>query len=243
MPENNEPKVLVGCVTYDKDGVYITDFLNAIRSQDFKNTDILFVDTSSSEEYSARLRGTGAIVMSGEKDLDHKIKRVSNGRNLIREYAISKGYDYLWFVDNDVMPKSDALSRLLSHRKDMIAGVCLLPANVDGSTKVVPNIYVIDQKDKGLTPVGLSEVMEDRVMDIASAGFGCVLVSRDVFEKIGIRYFENSMAGEDLAFFSDAREKGFSVFADSRVKCTHLVFPPGDPRNKRFMFDSYVKPD
>jgi len=241
MDDNKEPRVLVGCVTYDKDEAYITDFLSAIRSQDYRNFDIVFVDTSANDEYSARLRGTGCIVLKGEPDLDHPIKRITSGRNLVRDYATINGYDYVWFVDNDTLPPKDALSRLLSHGKDINAGICLMNMNVDGSSKVMPNVYRFDEGKKSIEPIPIGGVQDGSLMEVSAAGFGCVLLSSKVLSGIKLRYFEDSMAGEDMAFFQDAKEGGFSAFADTGVKCTHLVFPPGDPRNKKFMFDSYEK--
>jgi glycosyltransferase involved in cell wall biosynthesis len=238
MEEKKEPRVLIGCVTHDKDEAYVSDFLNAIREQDYKNFDILFVDTSANEDYTARLRGTGYIVTKGEPELDHSIKRITTGRNIARDYALSKGYDFLWFVDTDILPPKHALSKLIAGGKDVNAGLCLISMNVDGNSKVLPNAYKLDSA-KMLIPLSFNDVQNNDSIEVSSAGFGCVLVSKNVLSEIAFRYFENSMAGEDIAFFSDAKEKGFASYADNSVKCAHLVFPPGDPRNTKFMFESY----
>ena len=148
-------------------------------------------------------------------------------------------YDYLWFVDTDVLPPQTALSRLILKRKDIIAGLCLLGINVDGNLRVMPNVY--ENKENCFRPIALNDVLNDHLTEIYCAGFGCVLISRNVFKSIEIRYYQDSMAGEDMAFFVDAKEKGFRTFADNSVKCTHLVFPAGDPRNSKFMFESYEK--
>jgi len=233
MENKDEPRVLIGCVTHDKDEIYITEFIKAIRSQSYSNYDLLFVDTSGDDEYAARLRGTGGIVSKDESML--------GGRNKIREHAIKKNYDYLWFVDINTLPPPTALSRLILKRKDIIAGISLQGMNIDGNLKVMPNVYEFDKKEKCFRPVVLNEVLNDHINEISCANFGCVLISRKVLENIEIRYYEDSMAGEDIAFFVDAKEKGFRTFADNSVKCTHLVFPPGDPRNSKFMFESYEK--
>jgi GT2 family glycosyltransferase len=236
MEKKEAPRVLVGCVTHDKDEVYLNEFLKAIRSQDYSDYDILFVDTSDNEEYSARLRGTGSIVKKGNNRLVHPIERVTSGRKIVREYAINKGYDHVWFVDTDVVPPEDALSKLISRNKHIVAGLCLVSTNIEGSQKVTPNIYLSDKDEQCIKPLNTHEVMNNDLIEISCAGFGCVLLSRDAFSNVPIRYFEGNMAGEDMAFFTDAKEKGFKAFADNSVKCKHLVFPPGDPRNKKFRF-------
>ncbi|MBW2967092.1 glycosyltransferase family 2 protein [Candidatus Woesearchaeota archaeon] len=240
-PGIRDPRVLVACVTHDKDSIYLNGFLESIRSQDYHNHDILFVDTSAADEFTAKLKGSGAIVLKGEPELDHSIKKVTSGREIARKYAVEKGYDYLWFVDTDVMPKKDALSSLLARRKDLIAGVCLSPRNINGTNRVMPNIYDFDDEEGYCRPMWLNEVMEKRLVEVSCAGFGCTLMTGKVMGDIKLRYYENSMAGEDIAYFVDAREKGFRTFADTGVRCSHLVFPPGDPRNRKFLFESYEK--
>ena len=237
MDENNEARVLIGCVTHDKDAAYVPDFLSAIRAQDHDRFDVLFVDTSANDDYAAKLRGSGYIVVKGEPGVSQKIDRVTRGRNIIRDYALSKGYDHVWFVDTDVIPPSHALSELMSAGKDINAGLCLMSTNVDGSMKAMPNAYKFDEKTNMLTPLTLGELDEDYPTETSAIGFGCVLLSSKVLSELKFRYFEESMAGEDIAFCTDAKEKGFRSFADSRVKCQHRIFPPGDPRNKKFIFD------
>jgi len=240
MDDAAKPRVIVGCVTHCKDECYLNDFLDAIRSQDYGNFDILFVETGGDDDYTARLRGTGAIVLKCEGELKHRIERITYGRNAVREHAIRKGYDYVWFVDTDVLPPQDALSRMLSDKKDITAGLCLVSVNVEGATKILPNVYRLGEEDC-IVPLPLGDVMNDDVMEISCAGFGCVLLSSKVLAEVKFRFFQGSMAGEDIAFFNDARGKGFRSFADNSVKCAHRVFPPGDPRNKRFMFKEYDK--
>jgi cellulose synthase/poly-beta-1,6-N-acetylglucosamine synthase-like glycosyltransferase len=237
MDDTKGARVLIGCVTHDKHEAYVTDFLAAIRSQDYGNFDVLFVDTSANDDYTAKLRGSGYIVTKGEAGLDHSIKRITSGRNVIREYALAKGYDYVWFVDTDVIPPKDALTRLLSSGKDINAGICLVSMNVDGSIKAMPNIYRFDGQTNMMAPLQPGSADEKRLEEISAAGFGCVLVSSKALSEVTFRYFAESMAGEDIAFFTDAKEKGLNAFADWTVRCAHLIFPPGDPRNKRFMFD------
>jgi GT2 family glycosyltransferase len=237
MDKNKEARVLIGCVTHDDDEAYVPDFLSAIRAQEYNKFDVLFVDTSANDEYTAKLRGSGYIVMKGEPGVSRKIERVTHGRNMIRDYALSKGYEHVWFVDTDVIPPPVALSKLLSAGKDINAGLCLMSMNVDGNMKIVPNSYIFDDGTKMLAPLALDEMGADSPTEISAAGFGCMLLSSRVLSEVNFRYFEESMAGEDIAFCIDAKEKGFKTFADSSVRCIHRVFPPGDPRNKKFMFD------
>jgi GT2 family glycosyltransferase len=240
-PTLRNPKVMIGCVTHNKDEQYLPAFLESIRAQDYKNYDIVFVDTSDDDAYIAKLKGTGAIALKPDEKEEHTIKKIVAGRTKLRRYALENGYDYLLFVDTDVRPPKTALSKLLSTRKDVVAGLCLSNINISGTTRVMPCIYDFDDEEGYCRPMFLNHVLNNDIKEISCAGFGCTLATRKVLEKVGIRYYEKSMAGEDIAFFIDAREAGFRAFADNSVKCAHLVFPEGDPRNRKFMFETYEK--
>jgi len=239
MEKQKERKVLVGCVTHEQDVTYLPGFLEAIRSQTFNGFDIIFIDTSCSEEFSATLRGTGCIVESLDMCYESKIERITRGRSKVRDYALQKGYDDVCFVDIDVRPDISCLSRLLMHENEIVTGPCLVCVNVDGASRIMPNIF---REDEGsAVPVPINEVLEGGYTDIHYAGFGCVRVSSKVLKSVEFRFFKESMAGEDMAFFADAKSVGFSAFADFDARCSHLVFPADDPRNSRFCFDTYVK--
>lgn len=238
-PKIRCPRVLVSCVTHDKDELYLDGFLESIRSQEYKNYDILFIDTSDNKEFTAKLKGTGAIVLNAETGLDHNIKKITTGREQARQHAIKNNYDYLLFVDTDVRPPPTGLSKLLANRKDVIAGVCLSPRNINGTSRVMPNVYDFADEEGYCRPMFLPDVLNNNLIEVSCAGFGCTLIAKEVLEKVPLRYYKESMAGEDIAFFVDARENKFNTFADNSVKCRHLVFPPGDPRNRKFLFESH----
>lgn len=241
-PSIRSPKVLVGCVTHDLDESYLQGFLESVRAQSYTNYDILFVDTSGNSEYLAKLKGLGAIAISSESEKDDpKMQRILDGRTKLRRYALDKGYDYLFFVDTDVVLPETALARLLSARKDLVAGVCLNNININGTSRVLPCLFNFNEKETYFSPMQLNDVMNNKLHEVAAGGLSCTLVTRNVLEKVGLRCFESSNAGEDIAFFVDVKSAGFRTFADNKVKCAHLVFPPGDPRNRKFLFETYQK--
>jgi len=50
-----------------------------------------------------------------------------------------------------------------------------------------------------------------------------------------LRTFNNSQTGgEDMAFYVDARAKGFKTMANTFVKCLHMPYPKDDKRAKLF---------
>jgi len=54
-----------------------------------------------------------------------------------------------------------------------------------------------------------------------------------VLEAVDIRTFGGS-GGEDMAFYVDARAKGFTAYANTMIKCVHRPYPKEDPRAVAF---------
>ncbi|MBW2964163.1 hypothetical protein KY363_01770, partial [Candidatus Woesearchaeota archaeon] len=175
-PKLRNPKVLIGCVTHDKDEQYVEEFLEHIRSQDYTNFDILFAETSGNKEFIAQLRGTNSIVLECFNGQEHGIQKITDGRNAVREYAISKGYDHVWFVDTDIRPPPSSLSKLLSDRKDIVTGLYLDWVNIEGKNRVMPIVYDYTDENEYCRPMWLNDVVgKEGLMEIFFAGFGCTL--------------------------------------------------------------------
>lgn len=146
-------------------------------------------------------------------------------RNLIASYGIGHKFDYIFFVDSDIILPKNALRRLLESNKDIITGVYIQrKPNVR-----IPEIYVENQHG-GMHNIDISEVQGNKVFRIGGCGFGCVLVKTNVLEKVGYPQFEyhdtldiKETLSEDVDFALKAKQKGFELFVDTSVKCEHLT--------------------
>ncbi len=234
MKKVKSPKVLVGCPIHPPDSLYVDGYLEAVRGQDFGNLDIIFAETSGDEDFIHSLENTGAIVLRAKPEIGQRMEKIIAGREKIRQYFLEhEEYAYLWFVDADVRPPKSALSKLISDNKDLVAGVYLITAKVNGRLHILPCAYAFEKKRGYCRQLSCAEVKGSGMISIAIAGLGCALISRKVLKEISFRKFEEG-GGEDAAFFIDCNRAGFETFLDKSVTCAHLVFPPGDARNKKF---------
>jgi len=112
---------------------------------------------------------------------------------------------------------------------------------MDGKTVVAPVLF----KDRGNGECQLytyDGAAVSQVMEIGAAGLGCTLIKRKVLEAIDFRTFNNSATGgEDMAFYVDARAKGFLARANTFVKCVHRPYPIDDPRARAFEWSRVVR--
>jgi len=226
-------KVLIGIVTYGKQRYCLDEFQQCLERQTVK-ADHLFVVNNGESAYATLLRSRKLNAVEDSKPASTRIEKIVNGRNYLRDYALKNNYDYLLMLDSDVMLPNNALEILLSARVDVITGVYLNAFKMSDKTIIAPVVF----KDSGNGECQLftyEYVDAPKVFDVGAAGLGCTLISKRVLEQIQFHSFGNSTTGgEDMAFYVDARAKGFRTVGTSFVKCTHRPYPIDDKRAKFF---------
>jgi len=143
-------------------------------------------------------------------------------RNLIADWVV-KGYDYLFSVDSDISFDSDTLEKLLNHNVDVVSGLYI---------QRKPGQHVLEVYEHngygGVSNIPYGKIKDRGLVEIASCGFGCVLVKAQVVKSIGYPQFEYHSAidhtntvSEDVDFCRKALEKGFRIWADTTIQCRH----------------------
>lgn len=135
------------------------------------------------------------------------------GRNVCVEQAQKAGADYLFFMDSDMVVPTTTVEVLLSRRKDIVGALYRRrgpPYDMMGIAKEGP------QQVAG----GLLEML--------TIPTGCMLIDMRVFAALKRPYFHHRLRdgeeiedGEDYVFCDEARDAGFSVWAD--IDLTHHV--------------------
>jgi len=165
------------------------------------------------------------LIKPGGIDLDIECfygYRIDQVRNLICHYSIENNYDYVFFVDSDIVLPGDSLVKLLSLNTDIASGVY-----IQRKKEVIPEIY--EDVNGSIVNMNYKDLLQPQTLKIAGCGFGCVLVKVSVLKEIGYPQFEYHPAikfedtySEDIDFCSKARKKGYNIFVDTSVRCGHL---------------------
>ena len=152
---------------------------------------------------------------------------IYDARNKLAQQAIKEEFDYIFWLDSDMIFMTDTLNRLMETMNKTDADI-------------VSGIYF--RRSAPYTPVAFSELDIDLengknyhadytgelsgVHEVAAIGFGCVLMKTevlfDVFGKFGSPFEPIGGYGEDLSFCWRARELDYKVFIDFDVKCGHV---------------------
>ncbi len=178
-------KILIGCPTSDSHEYALEQYAKALKALTYPNFDILLVDNSKGDGYKEKLESHDLKVLKCPY-FESARDRIITSRNLLRQYALDKGYDYLFSLEQDVIPPKDVLERLLSAKKRLISGVYFTYLERDGRKGYFPLIWT---KAEGTNYYIMKPSELNRgIRKIASAGLGCVLIHKTILKDIKFRY-------------------------------------------------------
>jgi len=212
-------KILVGCPTSQHKKYCLNEYLEGIKNLTYENIHLVLVDNSETDEYYEKLKKIGVSVIRG-KNFENIKDSVINSRNILRKYCLENDYDYLLSLEQDVVPQKDVIEKLLKHNKKII-GALYFYLGKDKET-LLPMVW-IHHEGEFARRLEFHEIPEEELIEVITCGLGCVLIKRDVLEKIEFRHEKNQDPWDDLWFAEDAREKGFKVYVDTGARCKHYV--------------------
>lgn len=154
------------------------------------------------------------ILLANGRPIDHN-------RNQIVDVFMKEGFDYLLMIDSDIEPPVDVL-KIVDNKAD----VC--------------SADIVTSKGKEVIRLAMKKVqggyryepIKEGLIEVDATGTGCMCISRKVFEKMAKPYFQfiyrNGILinGEDFNFCEKAKELGFKIMYDTRIKCNHFQTYP-----------------
>lgn len=168
-------------------------------------------------------------------------RRVDKARNKLAMDALKKGYDYLFFFDDDNPIPPDTLVKLLEDDKDIVSA----PISTRGGDHQV-NAYYGKEYD-GIRIYSHIEQFRDEgyLHRIDACGMACTLIKRTVLEalckkhgdsmfaftervfdkpiKVGDKTYKRRTMSEDFEFSERAVDAGFEIWLDTRIRPIHLT--------------------
>lgn len=139
-------------------------------------------------------------------------------------------YDYMMWIDSDVIFTFEQFKQLLDHDLNIVSGYY----SVEGG-KVAPVVEDWNEeyfsKNGTFRFMGLEEIEERKgLFEVDYMGFGFTLVKKGVFESMEYPWFRplwfdignaRDFCSEDVAFCRIAKEKGFKMHVDPRIRVGH----------------------
>lgn len=152
---------------------------------------------------------------------------IYTSRNSLAMMAIQMDADFVFWLDSDMVFKSDTLARMMDTLKkndlDILTGLYF--------RRVPPYSPVLFDKleqNGEITEFSEFNKIPDELFEVGGCGFGCVLMKTDVFfdvqSKFGNMFAPRGNNGEDVAFCIRARECGYKIYCDPSIVCGHVGY-------------------
>ena len=205
--EKKKPKVLIGMAVY-----------GPVKHQTFASYTHMMIHTATkNSEYDFNVTWAFDTFICG-------------AREMIVKQAISGGYDYVLFLDGDMVWPANTINLLMRTAMEeedapVVAGMycfrnephfpMLYKANTDEERKGTFTFTVPEKDSWG------------RMFEVDATGFGCCLLRTDIFEKISEPWFSLEGTGtEDIYFFKKARKEiDLRILVDTNICCGHIGNP------------------
>jgi len=232
-------KILIGCPTYERYDYCVDKWIKRVKEiiEFSKNNhiDYLLVDNSKTDEFLNKLRKNNVNVVKSAYS-ENVRERIVISRNLLREKVLKEKYDYFFSLEQDIIPEIDILEKLIGQGKKIISAYYSKPFELivqDKETEEIkkikieaPIIYL--QEGEKVRRANPNEILNKGLIRVGAFGVGCVMINREVLEKIKFRYEKEKVAFDDLLFCADAKKHGYELFLDSNIMVMHLHRPWDD---------------
>ena len=151
---------------------------------------------------------------------------------------LNGAYQWLFFLDCDILTPKDTIPRLMSHHLPIVSGLYhqRFPTWLGTSGDYLPVMFnEVAGADGVIAKQPITEFTPGSLVEAAYVPAGCLLIHRSVFERFianGIkRIFEwtlhqaaeppGSGRSEDFEFSARARALGYKCIVDTSIICTH----------------------
>lgn len=150
---------------------------------------------------------------------------VYTSRNELARHAMKNGFDYVLWLDSDMIFEPDMLERMLKVMEE-------------NNIKFLTGLYF--RRRPPYSPV-LFDQMEPRqkgwkftefdfvpegLFEVGACGFGCVLMATEVLLDVNLKhgylFHPLNDGGEDISFCWRARQCGYKIMCDPSIVCGHV---------------------
>lgn len=219
-----QPKVFILVLNYNGKAT-LKQCLQSVYQLNYPDFEVVVIDNNSKDGSLEEVKSLYSRA--------HFIKNDSNlgfaaGNNVGIRFALEKGADYVWLVNNDAKVEKDSLTKLIDAGEQHPQSGILSPLIIHSETK---NIWfgkgVIDWKSMKTLHVSPPTLLQSFTSEYIC---GCaMLIKKEVFKKIGLlneRYF---LYYEDADFSVKASRAGFELWIIPTAHTLHAESSVGNP--------------
>lgn len=158
-------------------------------------------------------------------------------RNMTAKIALEQEYDYVLFIDDDVVIPINSLQKLIDADKDIIAGWTLIRGYP------FQNMFFKYQEGK-LSHLQEFEPDSNGLVEVDAVGFSYALIKCSLLRKVNPTWFVTGPYNtEDIYFCIKAKTvvPETSIFVDTTIKTWHILGPEMIGIENRETYSEYYK--
>lgn len=215
----NYPKIFLIILNWNGKEV-LKECLESIEKIDYPNYEVIVVDNGSTDGSQKMIKEIFSYVHLIENE---KNEGVAEGQNIGIRYALKRGADYVFILNNDLTLDKNILKMLLKviESDDKIGAVGPILYWADEPEKIQSTGGMINWK-KGVAyhpNAGETDKEQPIVREVDYVGL--VFVSSGILEKIGLYDPKYFAYWEDTDFCTRVKEAGYKVISVSDAKVWH----------------------
>lgn len=213
----NKPPTLALIVTHNRADM-LRRCIEAVQAQQGATAHILVVNNGSTDATPALLASLGGAVTVITQPNSGGAGGFARGM----DYACAHNYRYVWAMDDDVIPRPDALATLLGALDAAPSDtgfVCSLVLNPGGHAVNVPTV------DMRTNPTGYPcwpALLGTGLMPVCTATFVSLLVPVSAIRRVGLPLAQYFLWGDDTEFTLRLGAAGLHGYLVPASRVTHL---------------------
>jgi len=221
------PKIVMGVPTYAGKNYAWHDFQRAFHQIDTDAFDVvkIIVDNTDHEGnrkfFEENAHGWDEIFHIDTRGL-HVNDKLAKSHNMIREYTLRTGADFMFHVESDVIVPPNALNDLYIHKKRVIGGWYMLHTGADRYPIHCPwDLSTVFHFQYQLGH-GWHYFLEPGVQEAGLVGIGCCLMKASLLKRLIFRYDPDNPVAPDTNASKDCKMMGVKWWVNNDILCYHM---------------------
>lgn len=220
------PKVLVGCPIHSVKDYALEQYIKTITTLTYTNYDIYLSDNSADKNHArniVRKYGIECDWVQSEMP-DNAMCGIAQSQNQIRRRCLFGGFDFLFSLEEDVIPPPCIIEILLAHNLEIVSapyfigigGMSVLSMMGIEENAAYPLNYLLPFEES-------SYKFNGKIIKTDGCGLGCTLIHRSVLERVpdfGIIRSKNFLPS-DTFFALDLKRLKIQQYLDTSLTCIH----------------------
>lgn len=207
--------------------------INGLKSQTHKIDEIIVVNNGSSDGTAEWLAQDSTLFVVTQENTGS-----SGGQYTGFKTAYERGHDWIWAMDDDVIPRADCLENMM---KSITTNKIIAPLRIsnDGTPFINDTIeFNLNNPFKNIWKGLLSQkdLNQDMIRAVGLT-FEGPMFHRTLIEKIGLPEKKFFIYGDDSEYMIRANKAGFESYINTNAKLDRMLDAPD--LNKEFSWKNY----